>query len=109
MYLTWKGIKFFCLDDNDKTGQIRDLKQKVISYFKITSGTKVILQRFDKDWDTYLDLDDKDTLNDRDRIQAITITEYILPQETLDSGSNMTKPQLDDYESEVNYYIYKCI
>ena len=39
----------FCLDDNDKTGQMRNLKQKVISNFKIASGTKVIHQRFDKD------------------------------------------------------------
>lgn len=58
-----------------------------------------------------MDLDDKDTLNNQDRIQAITITEYILSQETLDNGSNMTKPWLDahDSESDVNYYIYVCI
>lgn len=36
----------FILDDNDKTGQMKDLKQKVSLYFWITSGT-VILQRFE--------------------------------------------------------------
>ena len=36
---------------------MRDLKQKVLSYFGISSGTKVILQWYDKEWDTYLDLD----------------------------------------------------
>ena len=96
----------FCLDDNDKSGQMSDLKQKVFSYFKTASGTKVILQRFDKDWDTYLELDDEDTLNDRDRIQAITVAESPSPKETLNSGS---KTRLDDSESVVNYYIYVCI
>ena len=83
-----------------------DLKQKVISYFKTPSGTKVILQLFDKDWDTYLELDDEDTLNDRDRIQVITVAESASPKETLNSGS---KTRLDDSESLVNYYNYLCM
>ena len=45
-------------------GQMTGLKQQVSSYFGIPSGTKVILQRFDKEWDTYLDLDKGDTFHD---------------------------------------------
>ena len=96
----------FSLDDNDKTGQMKDLKQKVSLYFGITSGT-VILQRFDKEWDTYLDLDEDDIFLDRDRLQVTTIMEMTVAKEN--SHSDL-KTQLDAInEVTVNTYIHACI
>ena len=54
--------------------QIRDLKQKVSSYFEIASTTNFILQRFDKEWDSYIDLGEQDTLEDRDRLRVTIIS-----------------------------------
>ena len=85
----------FSLQENDKAGQMRDLKQKVSSYFGISSGTKIILQRYDKEWDTYLDLDEEDIFQDRDRLQVTTIME-----------SKEKLGQLDDTEFTVNTYIH---
>ena len=82
----------FSLQDNDKAGQMRDLKQKVSSYFGISSGTKIILQRYDKEWDTYLDLDEEDIFHDRDRLQVTTIME--------------SKEKLGHTEFTVNTYIH---
>ena len=55
--------------------QIRDLKQKISSYFEIASTTNFILQRFDKEWDSYIDLGEQDTLEDRDRLRVTIISE----------------------------------
>ena len=96
----------FSLDDNDKIRQMKDLKQKVSLYFGITCGT-VILQRFDKEWDTYLDLDEDDTFNDRDRLQVTTIMENTPAKEKSD---NDLKTQLDaTNEMTVNTYIHACM
>jgi len=72
------------LDGNDKTGQTKDLKQKVSLYFGITCGT-VILQWFDKEWDTYLYLDKDDTFNDRNRLQVTTKMENTPGKEKSDN------------------------
>ena len=66
----------FSLQENDKAGQMRDLKQKVSSYFGISSGTKIILQRYDKEWDTYLDLDEEDIFHELDDTE-FTVNTYI--------------------------------
>ena len=55
--------------------QIRDLKQKISSYFEIASTTNFILQRFDKEWDSYIDLGEQDTLEDRNRLRVTIISE----------------------------------
>lgn len=60
----------FNLEENDAKHQMRDLEQKVSLYFKIASNAKVILQRYDKEWDSYLDLDEGDILQDRDRLKV---------------------------------------
>ena len=86
----------FGLQENDKAGQMRDLIQKVSG---ISSGTKIILQRYDKDWDNYLDLDEEDIFHDRDRLQVTTIMES---KEKLGDE----KTQLDDTEFTVNTYIH---
>jgi len=50
--------QIFSLDDNDAKFQMRDLKQKVSMYFEISSTSKFILQQYDKEWDSYIDLGD---------------------------------------------------
>ena len=54
---------------------MRDLKQKVSSHFGIASNTNVITQRYDKEWDSYLDLDEADILQDCDKLQVTIIHE----------------------------------
>ena len=65
----------FSLRENDTIGKMIDLKQQVSLYFEIPSGTKVIFQRFDKEWDTCLDLDEADVIQDRDKLEVMVISE----------------------------------
>ena len=87
----------FSLQETDKTG---DLKLKVSIYFGIPSGTHFVLQQFDKEWDTYLDLDEEDIFNDHDRLQVTIITESTPAKAKLD------KP--DYTELMVNNCIHKA-
>ena len=103
----WQVIS---LQENDTMGQMTGLKQQVSSYFGIPSGTKVILQRFDKEWDTYLDLDEGYAFQDHDKLQVTITSERIPAKEKSDSGS---KSQLVNTELMVCTYIfftvnYKC-
>ena len=54
---------------------MRDLKQKVSLYFEIASTAKFILQRYDKEWDSYIDLDEEDALQDRDKLRVTIMSE----------------------------------
>ena len=54
---------------------MRDLKQKISLYFEIASTTNFILQRYDKEWDSYIDLGEQDTLEDRDKLRVMIISE----------------------------------
>lgn len=67
--------QIFSLEENDKKSQTRDLKQKVSSYFEIASTAKFILQRYDKEWDSYIDLDEEDVLQDHDKLRITIIAE----------------------------------
>ena len=62
-------------DDNLTKSQMRVLKQKVSSYFEIASTTNFIIQRYDKEWDSYIDLGEQDTLEDRDKLRVTIISE----------------------------------
>lgn len=62
-------------DDNLTKSQMRALNQKVSSYFEIASTTNFILQRYDKEWDSYIDLGEQDTLEDRDKLRVTIISE----------------------------------
>ena len=74
--VSYSGRKqVFTLKENDAKHQMRDLKQKVSSYFRITSNTNVITQQCDKEFDSYLDLDEADVLQDRDKLQVTIIHE----------------------------------
>ena len=85
----------FSLQENDTTGQITDLKQQVSLYFEIPSGTKVILQRFNKEWDTYLDLDDTETIQDCDKLEVIVISEPTPAKEKSESGPKILPDNTD--------------
>ena len=47
--------------------------QNISLYFVISSTIKFILQRYDKEWNTYIDLGEDDVLEDRDKLQVIII------------------------------------
>ena len=88
----------FSLEENDK---IIDLSEKVSSYFKIASSANIILQRFEMDWDTYIDLNEGDTLCDRDNLKAIIIE--CTPAEKIPDISSKFKL---DTEVRYTYYTY---
>ena len=67
--------QIFNVTEDDKKSQMRDLMQHISSYFEISSTTKFILQRYDKEWDTYIDLDENDVLEDRDKLKVMVILE----------------------------------
>lgn len=67
--------QIFNVEEDDKKSQMRDIKQNISSYFEISSTTKFILQRYDKEWDTYIDLGEDDALEDRDKLKVMIISE----------------------------------
>ena len=67
--------QIFSLEEDDTKSQMRDLKQKISLYFEIASTTKFIFQRYDKEWDGYIDLGEEDTLEDRDKLRVTIISE----------------------------------
>ena len=66
--------QIFTVGKDDKKSQMRDLMLN-ISYFEISSATKFIPQRYDKEWDTYIDLGEENVLEDRDKLQVMIISE----------------------------------
>jgi len=86
--------QIFSLQENDTTGQMTDLRQQVFLYFEIPSGTKVVFQRFNKEWDTYLDLDDGETIQDHDKLEVIVISEPTTAKKKSESGCSKNFPEL---------------
>ena len=79
---------------------MKDLKQQVSLYFGIPSGTKVILQRFDKEWHTYLDLDEADTFH-------ITIagTSQTVDMPSFDDDYNLTEETVEYKIKSIHFFI----
>ena len=77
---------------------MRDLKQNVSSHFRIASNTNVITQWYDKEWDSYLDLDGADVLQDSDKLQVTIIHECASIGTDFDTT---LKPQLDSKVMEI--------
>ena len=65
--------QIFSLEKDDTKSQMRDLKQKISSYFEIANTMKFILQRYDNEWDSYIDLGEEDTLEDRDKLWVMSV------------------------------------
>ena len=53
---------------------MRNLKQNFFLYFDIASTTNFIPQRFDKECDSYIDLGEQDTLEDRNKHKVTIIS-----------------------------------
>ena len=58
----------------DESGGVKSLKQQVSKYFGIAADAKIILQRFDTEWETSIDLDDDAQLKNHDRMKVTTIS-----------------------------------
>lgn len=67
--------KVFFLDEisPDGTSDIASLKKDFILQFKFESNVQldITFQRFDKDWDCYVDLDDDAEISHKDRLNAV--------------------------------------
>jgi len=57
-------------------GEITCLKKQFCRTFSenISEGQLITFQRFDSAWDSFIDLDDRDTIEDRDKLKVV-ITE----------------------------------
>jgi len=60
--------QIFSVDEN---GGTKSLKQQVSEYFGI--ATEFILQRYDTEWQIFLDLDDDAQLHSRDRLKVTVL------------------------------------
>ena len=61
----------FSLSEKSTKGYLQDLKSQVSSYFKIEDNRIIIIQRFDSEWDSFIDLDDDNHLHDRDKLKVV--------------------------------------
>ena len=65
----------FSLSEKSTKGYLQDLKSQVSSYFKIADNRIIIIQRFDSEWDSFVDLDDDTDLHDRDKLKVVVTTD----------------------------------
>ena len=61
-----------------ESGGTKSLKVQVSKYFGIAADVKILLQRFDTEWETFIDLDDDTKLKNHDRVKVT-----ILPSSTI--------------------------
>ena len=66
--------QIFSLEEDETKSQMRDLNQKIPSYFEIASTANFILQQYDKEWDSYIYLGEQNTLKDRDKLRVMIIS-----------------------------------
>ena len=65
----------FSLSEKGTKGYLEDLKSQVSSYFKIADNRIIIIQKFDNDWECFIDLDDDTDLQDRDKLKVVLATD----------------------------------
>ena len=67
----------FRLSEKSTKGYLQDLKTQVSSYFKIADDRIIIIQRFDNEWDSFVDLDDDNDLDDHDKLKVVLATRSV--------------------------------
>ena len=89
--------KVFQLYETQGKSDIASLKKDFILQFKFESNVQldITFQRFDKDWDCFVDLDDDAEIHDKDRLNAVVTP--ILANSTPEQSEVLAKP-----ESEVS-------
>ena len=89
--------KVFQLYETQGKRDIASLKKDFILQFKFESNVQldITFQRFDKDWDCFVDLDDDAEIHDKDRLNAVVTP--ILANSTPEQSEVLAKP-----ESEVS-------
>lgn len=65
----------FSLSEKSTKGYLQDLISQVSSYFKIADNRIIIIQRFDSEWDSFVDLDDGNDLHDHDKLKVVLATD----------------------------------
>jgi len=95
----------------DESGGATNLKKQVSKYFGIPSDVKILLQRYDTEWETFIDLDDTTELKSRDRLKVTivpssTIAEELPKMDTLVPTNDQVKPVLCDRLSKRGSYSF---
>ena len=65
----------FCLSEKGTKGYLEDLKSQVSSYFKMADNRIIIIQKFDSEWECFIDLDNDTDLHDREKIKVVLGTD----------------------------------
>ena len=55
-----------------------EIKSKIRSAFGIADELEMVIQRYDTSWQDFIDVDDMDTLNDRDKLSVVLTRELVI-------------------------------
>ncbi|OWF53477.1 hypothetical protein KP79_PYT25477 [Mizuhopecten yessoensis] len=76
--------KIIQLDDNDG---VHDLEIKVRTCFNLDNFTNIIIQRFEKDWETFVDISDNTKIENLDKFKCTSVASLFDDFMMLDSDS----------------------
>ena len=65
----------FSLSEKGTKEYLENLKSQISSYFKIANNRIIIIQKFDSEWECFIDLDDDTDLYDCDRLRVVLGTD----------------------------------
>lgn len=68
--------KIIAIPDETEEGDVNYAKKEFQRAFSFEGHATVILQKFDQEWDTYIDLEDDDALVDRDKIKVVVMSVF---------------------------------
>ena len=63
----------FTLEGNDQVNGLGELKRKASERFDISNDQEIQIQKYDAEWDCFLDIDKEDAISDRDKLKIVTM------------------------------------
>ena len=78
-------------------GVLACLKEQFCRAFNETISEEELItfQRFDSEWDSFIDLEECDTVNDRDKLRVVVTTRTNCGRGTVNTGSNIYSTQVE--------------
>lgn len=63
----------FTLEGNDEVNRLEELKRKTSEKFHISNDQEIQVQKYDAEWDSFIDIENDDAISDRDRLKLVTL------------------------------------
>jgi len=65
--------QIFTLEGNNEVNQLGELKKKVSEKFDIPNDQEILIQKYDAEWNCFIDIDNNDAISDLDKLKIVTM------------------------------------